>query len=501
MRTNSDNSERYCNAVESPAPETTGAMMSTAGLSPLTHKSSNGISELRPRIALLTPYTGANLGDASIQDAVIANLRRRLPGAQFSGICMNCDNFVKKHGVAAFPLLAHLQFDGIYPGKEWKLPNERDRHRSKWVSEIMTTIKHVPVLSQCHKVASRSWHLAARISKEIGHAVTAYRFLHTHDLLVVSGGGQLGEEWGGPWQHPFGLFKWAVLARIARVPYIVLSVGVDKLGSKTSKVFVSAALRMACYRSYRDQNSKNIVTGLVRQSAKDPVVPDLAFSLPSSDLPPPARIRAIARGRKVIAISPIAYGKPGMWWFCDRALYDRYVREIAQVASQLLRRGCFLVMVYSSLGDDESVIAEILGRLDEDSKQKLVEQLHVATIETWRDLVATLRDADFLIASRLHSAILGFVSETPTVAISSGAKVDWLMKELGQAAYLLQISDFTSEDVIEALSRLELHRHTVLGQIVSYRHQTCAISATQYDALVDIAMASTRIASRTATAD
>jgi hypothetical protein len=33
----------------------------------------------RLRIALLTPYTGANLGDASIQDAMIANLCLRLP--------------------------------------------------------------------------------------------------------------------------------------------------------------------------------------------------------------------------------------------------------------------------------------------------------------------------------------------------------------------------------------------------------------------------------------
>src|SRR5215813_12015498 len=47
----------------------------------------------RHRIALLTPYNGGNFGDAAIQDAMIANIRLRLPGAQFSGICLNCDNF------------------------------------------------------------------------------------------------------------------------------------------------------------------------------------------------------------------------------------------------------------------------------------------------------------------------------------------------------------------------------------------------------------------------
>ena len=59
-----------------------------------------------PRIALVTPYTGGNLGDAAIQDAMIANLRQRMPGAQFFGITLSCDNFLKQHGVGAFPLLA-----------------------------------------------------------------------------------------------------------------------------------------------------------------------------------------------------------------------------------------------------------------------------------------------------------------------------------------------------------------------------------------------------------
>ena len=51
---------------------------------------------------------------------------------------------------------------------------------------------------------------------EVRHSVEGYRFLRTQHLLVVSGGGQLTEEWGGAWQHPFGLFKWAILAQSSR---------------------------------------------------------------------------------------------------------------------------------------------------------------------------------------------------------------------------------------------------------------------------------------------
>ena len=440
---------------------------------------------------------------------MIANIGIRLPDAQFFGISLNCDNFVERHGIGAFPLLAHLQFAGR-AGTEWEQPKERDslagssnKGRGVWVREVKSALKRVPALSQCLKVAGRTRRVAARLRRvaarilmEVRHSVEGYRFLRTQHLLVVSGGGQLTEEWGGAWQHPFGLFKWAILARVARVPYVVASVGASRFESTASKMFISAALRMARYRSYRDKNSRDVATGLLRQATADSVAPDLAFSLLPSQLPLPASIRAMARSRKVIAISPISYGKPGMWSFQNRALYDRYVREMAQVVSQLLGRGCFLVIVWSCLGADKSVIDELLRHLDEGSKQRLAEQLLIPTIETWSDLVATLRDTDFLIASRLHSAILGFVSETPTVAISSGSKVDRVMADLDQTDYLVQIRDFTSKDVIEALDRLELRRDIVLQQISSYRRRILPVLALQYDVLADMATASHRTTSR-----
>src|SRR6266849_2990816 len=68
--------------------------------------SSSAASAACPRVALLTPYTGGNFGDAAIQDAMIANLRLRLPDAQFSGISLNSDNYLRQHGTKAFPLCA-----------------------------------------------------------------------------------------------------------------------------------------------------------------------------------------------------------------------------------------------------------------------------------------------------------------------------------------------------------------------------------------------------------
>jgi polysaccharide pyruvyl transferase WcaK-like protein len=113
-------------------------------------------------------------------------------------------------------------------------------------------------------------------------------------------------------------------------------------------------------------------------------------------------------------------------------------------------------------------------------------RMHVPRIRTWKDFVTSLRDVDFLIASRLHGAILGFVTQIPTVAISFDPKVDWVMEDLGQSEYLLQIRDFAAEDVIEAFDRIKLSRDSVVEQIASYRHGIISAFALQYDALAKL---------------
>jgi polysaccharide pyruvyl transferase WcaK-like protein len=366
----------------------------------------------------------------------------------------------------------------------------RPSSENGWNSTLIKRpLKRVPAVWRCARTISA---LGRRVLRELSHSFGGYRFLRTQDLVIVSGGGQLDDEWGGPWGHPFTLFKWAVLARIARVPFTIASVGACKITSITSRFFLSAALRMAQYRSYRDQRSRKLAARLMQRTAGDTIVPDLAFSLPSSQLPPPPGIRAIAQGRTIVAISPIAFAKPQKWPHQDRALYERYLRQMTRVVSQLLERGYFLVMVWSSLGDDESVIPELLACLDDQSREMLAQQMHIPRIRTWKHLVASLRDVDFLIASRLHSAILGFVTQTPTIAISFDPKVDWVMEDLGQTEYLLQIRDFTAENVVEALDHIQLHRNLVVEQIRLYQHRILSVSARQYDALAQLAMAGRR---------
>lgn len=435
------------------------------------------------QVGLLTPYDGGNLGDGSIQDAMIENLRRRLRGVQLSGISLSSTDFLKQHGVESFPLSETdrpfyrlIRSAAAEASRIDHASDQAARQMARPIRLAKAILRRVPFLKDGVKIARLG-------RKEMRHWIASYRFLRNQDMVIVSGGGQLDEEWGGPWGHPFALFKWAVLARIAGVPYAMASIGVGKVQSAASRLMISTALHLARYRSYRDKNSRRLAGKLLRRTSIDPVVPDLALGLSTSDFQNSGRIRSLAAGRTVVAISPIAFARPYSWPKADSAHYCRYLDQLALAMSVLLQRNYFIVLVFSSRGDDESVIPELLERLDDQAKQRIEHQIDVPQIVRWQDYVSAIREADILIASRLHSTILGFVAHRPTIAISFDPKVDWVMEDLDQADYLLHIRDFVSDDLIGAIDRLQLSRKQVTEKIVKNQLRNTSALAVQYDHL------------------
>ena len=116
------------------------------------------------------------------------------------------------------------------------------------------------------------------------------------------------------------------------------------------------------------------------------------------------------------------------------------------------------------------------------------EQIFFPPIKTWRDLVAVLREADYLIASRLHGTILSFVSKTPVVAISFDPKVDWVMEDLKQSEYLLHITDFTAEEVLRTLKLVAADWYAAVERISLYRQSIASVTERQFEYVTGLAV-------------
>ena len=139
-------------------------------------------------------------------------------------------------------------------------------------------MKKIPLLASGSRFILRRLSEARNISREIRHLIRSYFFVRKLDLLLASGSGQL-TDMCGPWAQPYTLFRWALLAKLTRTRFVVTSVGCTaSLKTALSQYFIRTALATACYRSYRDQGSKQLLNAW-RFTRDDPCDADLAFSL------------------------------------------------------------------------------------------------------------------------------------------------------------------------------------------------------------------------------
>lgn len=446
------------------------------------------------RITLLDQYSGSNLGDSAILDAAISQFRLRLSNVELTGISLNNDNMQERHGI---PGLAVCRTDlPVYYMSE-NQPTEVSRTAEIVGNGDLTSSLGLigRVKQHIKKVMPGGWALLKQsgfvvrsIPRELTHFAKAWSHLRSQDLLLVCGGGQLDDEWGGAWGHPYALFKWSLAARLANTPTAIVSVGVCRIKHRASRTLLGATLSLATYRSFREQQGREIAEGLCQAVADDPIEPDLAFAMPKILIPTAGiGVRNRAQDKKIIAISPIAFARPNCWPTESAAIYTRYVAVMASLLTELFERDYFLLFVWSSMGDDQMALTDIKRALGKREMTSLENRSATAQIRNWPDFVSAMLDADVLVASRLHSVILSYLAHKPAIAISFDPKVDWLMKYFNQEDCLLHIERFTCREIVDALDNLNDTEKSRIREISSIVTRACSRHNDQFDRLTNLA--------------
>jgi polysaccharide pyruvyl transferase WcaK-like protein len=443
------------------------------------------------RIALLSPYTGANLGDAAIQTAAIEGLRRRLRTTELTGIYLDPQLTAQRHGIpcrqiTGFPLAYYAQYRRTGATSAGRAPRAAPSAPSAppvgAADGWRAAIKNLPVVGPVLRGAVMAGRQVWGLRREPGHVARSFWFARSQRLIVAAGGGQLDEEWGGPWGHPYALFRWALVAWLARVPFVVISVGVGYLNLPLSRWFVRGALRLAAYRSYRDEGSKRLLQGL-RFTGADPCVPDLAFGLPS---PPRTATRPPGAPRRV-GVSPIAYGDPALWPTDKAALHRRYAAELERFVRWLGSRG-YEVTLFATSATDVRVVDALLEALADGSPAAApAPWLRRASDERLENLMGELARLDCVVASRLHGVVLSHLAGNPVVAVSFDRKVDAHMAEVGHQRYCLSISSVEHAALQEAFEALEREEAPARARIAAVMGAYHAAVAAQFDTLARLA--------------
>lgn len=395
-------------------------------------------------MALLNPSGWGNLGDAAIIESTKEGLRAasREP-CHFLLITLNPFDSAQRHAEPAVELTTRSKpkypvaarsfwrlWKAVPPGVTRTAPDNSGIESYRWLP---------------YRV--RKWINACLApTLEVAHFLVCLRYMARMDLLVIAGGGQLDDYWGGARGHPLSLWKWSLAAALCRTRIVFASVGTGSIRTRESEYFLRNALARASYVSARDPRSLQTVRSTLNCHSAT-LAPDMAFHLRMAAQWRADLSRHGDRQHATVTVSPIAWRHPRLWPDAAIEPYNLYIMNLAAAIEALLDDRIAVRIIRSDTADVYAVddlVAAVTARRPDCYGNKL-QRIDTDTIESFLSQVG---ESDLLIASRLHSVILAQACGVAVVAISYDWKVDEQMKACNTLEQTVQISTFTTEEVL-----------------------------------------------------
>jgi polysaccharide pyruvyl transferase WcaK-like protein len=309
-----------------------------------------------------------------------------------------------------------------------------------------------------------------RLFSEVRGWFTAYRILKGTTALIVAGTGVLTDHGESALGFPYEIFKWTRLAQLRGVKVRFVAVGAGPIHGPLGRFFIGQALKVADYRSFRDAVSRSRLELAGMDTRDDPVVPDLAFSLPASLFrvtPGPAA------DRPVIGVGVFDYYGPRPDRQDGAAFYAAYVEKMADFIAWLLREGYPVRILIGDLSYDLKVRAAILARLERRGVADRRGELIKEDIRSVADLLSQLAATALVVSPRYHNLLLGIMLGKPVLSISYDPKNDALLEGVGLGEYRQPIDSFDVDLLQAQLLKLERNapqlRHRIREQAANYR--------------------------------
>jgi polysaccharide pyruvyl transferase WcaK-like protein len=400
----------------------------------------------RRKIALFGTFGTGNLGNECTLQAMLLNIRRRVPNAQVSCICAGPEETASTYGIHAF------------------------------------AIREMPLRA----TNNRAWRLLRKIC--VGIPAELYRWfgvikrLMGAQMLIMTGTGMLSDYNIGPFGLHYDILRWSVVAKLCRCKLLFVSVGVGPLHHPLARFFVRAALRMADYRSYRDSFSKEYLKSIGFDADADAVYPDLAFSLPK-DMLSTGQHDGDKRG-------PIGVGL--ITHYVQRSLsddaeqiYREYTTKMASFIRWLLEHNRTVRLLIGDVVHDTRVRTDLRTLLEQSGltyeKSHIIDQ----PAGSFEELLSQLATTKVVVASRFHNLLLALLLGKPALAISFHEKDDALMTAVGLQEFRQDIANLDVSTLIEQFVRLEENadplRQEIRRNTKDYRRELDK----QYDRIFD----------------
>jgi len=365
------------------------------------------------RMALFGKFGAENIGNECTLAALLENIHRYRPQDEVLGVCTDPEDTRLRHKIRAVPIEAVVHRRGA------------DRNILRFV--------------------------LVRLPAEIVGWVKAVRALYGTDALMMTGTGMLTDSGESLLGFPYEIFKWVCAARCCGCRVRFIAVGVGPMRSGITRTFIHTALRLADYRSYRDNASRRRLQDQGFNAERDSVVPDLAFSLRE----PPALETSNGGARRVIGVGVMDnYGPPDTERR-RRAFFDTYIAKTAAFIVWLVRHDYVVRILHGDVTCDEEPrwrLRSELARQGVGSDDGRVIDSDIRSVDDlWQQLTMT----DIIISPRYHNLVLGMMLNKPVIALSYDYKNEALLTEAGLGEYWQRVEELDVERLIAQFEQAE----------------------------------------------
>ena len=247
----------------------------------------------------------------------------------------------------------------------------------------------------------------------------------------------------------------ALLAAHLGKPVMPYAVGIEPLTTEAGRTLTRLVFEHAQALTVRDPDSRERLLALGISRERIELSADPAFNLPQPDSSSAREQLADVLGRKparpVLGVALRNWNisaDPTVWEVEVASALDNFLD--AEGGTILFTP--FHMAVDWPLTDDAGACERVRSQMQRGSETIILDRAHSP-----EEAAGLLSVCDVVLAMRLHAAILAVNSGVPTVALSYDPKVSGIMKMIGLADHVVELSG-ANRKVISELLRSALHR-------------------------------------------
>ena len=374
----------------------------------------------RKKVAFFGHFNSTNFGNESTLQAIIYNLRRFQTDTEIACISTGPEATAAAHQIEAIPIRE-------------------------------TFVKSWPAKGPLAKVIRA---VLIGIPSEIYRWIKSFVVLRRTDMLIIPGLGMLSDAFGVFFvgYSPYNLFKWSLIAKACGCKLLFVSVGAGPVYTRLGRFFIKSVLSLADFRSYRDSSTKRYLGGIGFSAEKDPVYPDLVFSLAKAMIANYGSKNSNKRRRAVVGLGLMLYHEKYSASGSSAAgrtpdVQEAYLENLAAFVKWLLFQEYDVRLLIGDLVDLK-VIQDFKNLLRDRSLEVDNERIVHEPISSVEGLLSQIAATDIVVATRFHNVLLSLLCDKPVIAISFHHKCESLMSAMGLSAYCLNIDELKADNLI-----------------------------------------------------